>query len=104
MSSLWLALAMATVPDVAGDCANGIRKGLEQRSHNSHEEVLPYPDGSRCVGGIHGGHHAEPAMARHWHGHLHHEVCRIVVKKRAVWRHGHKKVIRYKVKRCWWRW
>ena len=46
----------------------------------------------------------EPAMARHWHGQRHHETCRIVVKKRVIWRHGHKKVIRYKVKRCWGRW
>ncbi|WP_246691297.1 MULTISPECIES: hypothetical protein [unclassified Mesorhizobium] len=46
----------------------------------------------------------EPAMARHWHGHRHYQVCRIVVTKKVVWRHGHKKVIRYKVKRCWWRW
>ncbi|CAN7554065.1 hypothetical protein LJR234_004114 [Mesorhizobium amorphae] len=46
----------------------------------------------------------EPAQARHWHGHRPHQVCRIVVKKKVVWRHGHKKVIRYKVKRCWLRW
>ncbi|ESY72698.1 hypothetical protein NKH57_22220 [Mesorhizobium sp. M1050] len=46
----------------------------------------------------------EPAMARHWSGHRQHEVCRIVVKKKIVWRHGHKRVIRYKVKRCWARW
>ncbi|MER8834500.1 hypothetical protein NKJ72_12580 [Mesorhizobium sp. M0045] len=46
----------------------------------------------------------EPAQARHWHGHRHHQVCRIVVKKKVVWRHGHRKVIRYKVRRCGWGW
>jgi len=45
----------------------------------------------------------EPAMARHWHGHGR-EVCRVVVKKRVVWRHGHRRVVVYKVRRCWWRW
>lgn len=45
----------------------------------------------------------EPAMARHWQGHQR-EVCRVVVKKKVVWQHGQKRVIRYKVKRCWWRW
>ncbi|PDQ19121.1 hypothetical protein CN311_21195 [Mesorhizobium sanjuanii] len=42
----------------------------------------------------------EPAQARHWHGHYHNQVCRTVVKKKVVWRHGHRKVIRYKVRRC----
>ena len=35
--------------------AGYLMKGLEQRSPNSHEEVLPYPDWSRGVGGIDGG-------------------------------------------------
>jgi Spy/CpxP family protein refolding chaperone len=43
----------------------------------------------------------EPAMARHWHSHK--QVCRVVVKKRVVWRHGHRHVVRYKVRHCWWR-
>ncbi|MBZ9659435.1 hypothetical protein LB523_10290 [Mesorhizobium sp. ESP-6-4] len=43
----------------------------------------------------------EPAMARHWSGHR--QICRVVVTKRVVWRHGHRHVIRYKIKRCWWR-
>jgi len=30
----------------------------------------------------------EPAMARHWHGHK--QVCRVIVKKRVVWRHSHR--------------
>ena len=42
-----------------------------------------------------------PAEARHWHGHRHHHACRIVIKKKVVWRHGHKHVVRYKVRRCW---
>ncbi|RUW19910.1 hypothetical protein [Mesorhizobium sp. M1E.F.Ca.ET.041.01.1.1] len=42
-----------------------------------------------------------PAMARHWHSHT--QVCRVVVKKRVVWRHGHRHVVRYKVRHCWWR-
>ncbi|MCZ8545256.1 hypothetical protein OOJ09_13775 [Mesorhizobium qingshengii] len=46
----------------------------------------------------------EPAEARHWQGHRHHHVCRVVVKKRVIWRHGHRHVIRYKVRRCWGRW
>ena len=41
---------------------------------------------------------SEPAMARHWHGHK--QVCRIIVTKRVVWRHGHRKVIVHKVRRC----
>ncbi|MBZ9703700.1 MULTISPECIES: hypothetical protein [unclassified Mesorhizobium] len=45
----------------------------------------------------------EPAMARHWQGHRPHQVCRIVVKKRVVWRHGNRHVIRQKVRRCHWR-
>jgi hypothetical protein len=40
----------------------------------------------------------EPAMARHWQGHK--QVCRVIVKKRVVWRHGHRKVIVTKVRRC----
>ncbi|PZV40359.1 hypothetical protein B5V02_01700 [Mesorhizobium kowhaii] len=40
----------------------------------------------------------EPAMARHWHGH--HQVCRIIVTKRVVWRHGHRRVIVHRVRRC----
>lgn len=43
----------------------------------------------------------EPAMARHWHGHK--QICRVVVKKRVVWRYGHRHVVRYKTKHCWWR-
>ncbi|ESW84732.1 hypothetical protein X773_08775 [Mesorhizobium sp. LSJC285A00] len=43
----------------------------------------------------------EPAMAKHWQGHKHRQTCHVVVKKKVIWRHGHKKVIRYKVKRCW---
>ncbi|TIT04343.1 MAG: hypothetical protein E5W87_01300 [Mesorhizobium sp.] len=48
----------------------------------------------------------EPAQARYWHGHGHGhgQICRIVVKKKVVWRHGHRKVIRYKVRRCHSRW
>ncbi len=46
----------------------------------------------------------EPAEARHWQGHRHHQGCRVVVKKKVVWRHGHRHVIRYKVRRCWARW
>jgi len=42
-----------------------------------------------------------PAEARHWQGHRHHQNCRVVVKKKVVWRHGHKHVVRYKVRRCW---
>jgi hypothetical protein len=42
----------------------------------------------------------EPAMARHWSGHK--QVCRIVVKKRVVWRHHRRVVIRYKIRRCHW--
>ncbi|AEH89234.1 hypothetical protein NKI77_12270 [Mesorhizobium opportunistum] len=40
----------------------------------------------------------EPAMARHWHGHK--QVCRVIVKKRVVWRHGHRRVIVQRVRRC----
>ncbi|WP_027057186.1 hypothetical protein [Mesorhizobium loti] len=40
----------------------------------------------------------EPAMAKHWSGHK--QVCRVMVKKRVVWRHGHRKVIVTKVRRC----
>ncbi|MET2827173.1 hypothetical protein [Mesorhizobium shangrilense] len=40
----------------------------------------------------------EPAMARHWHGHK--PVCRIIVKKRVVWRHGHRRVIVERVRHC----
>ncbi|MES0022486.1 MULTISPECIES: hypothetical protein [unclassified Mesorhizobium] len=43
----------------------------------------------------------EPAMAKHWQGHKHRQTCHVVVKKKVIWRHGHKKVIRYKVMRCW---
>ncbi|RWC27783.1 MAG: hypothetical protein EOS55_16165 [Mesorhizobium sp.] len=46
----------------------------------------------------------EPAEARHWQGYRHHQVCRIVVKKRVVWRHGHRHVVRYKVRHCRGRW
>ncbi|MBZ9771143.1 hypothetical protein [Mesorhizobium sp. CO1-1-8] len=46
----------------------------------------------------------EPAEARHWQGHRHHQACRIVIKKKVIWRHGHKKVVRYKIKRCGGRW
>jgi hypothetical protein len=42
----------------------------------------------------------EPAMARHWQGHGHKQVCRIVLKKRVVWRHGHRKVIIHRERRC----
>ena len=37
----------------------------------------------------------------HWN--RHHQVCRIVWKKRVVWRHHHQHVIRYRVRQCWWR-
>lgn len=40
----------------------------------------------------------EPAMAKHWSGHK--KVCRVIVKKRVVWRHGHRKVIIERVRRC----
>jgi len=65
--------ALHAVLDVAASCtpeasgrmrlpwpqpAGYLMKGLEQRSPNSHEEVLPYPDRGRCVGGIDGGHDA----------------------------------------------
>ncbi|CDX39542.1 hypothetical protein MPLA_30105 [Mesorhizobium sp. ORS 3359] len=38
--------------------AQQMMKGLEQRSANSHEEILPYPDRSRRPGRVDGGHDA----------------------------------------------
>ena len=50
----------------------------------------------------------EPAVARHLHDqpshHVrHHKVCRVIWKKRIVWRHHRPHVVRYKVRRCWYR-
>ncbi|RWE80251.1 MAG: hypothetical protein EOS63_13760 [Mesorhizobium sp.] len=76
-------------------------KGLEQRSANSHEEILPTLTGAAVLAGTMAVMTPEPAMARHWHGHK--QICRVVVKKRVIWRHGHRHVVRYKTKHCWWR-
>jgi hypothetical protein len=46
----------------------------------------------------------EPAEARHWQGYRHHPNCRVIIKKRVVWRHGHRHVVRTKVRRCFGRW
>jgi hypothetical protein len=60
---------------MAGDCANGIRTGLELEEPNQHEEVLPYPGrrGSACRfhGGCAGTRNGK-ALAWTWTGLPHH--------------------------------
>jgi len=47
----------------------------------------------------------ETALAAGWSKHHPHRVCRVVVRKKVVWRNHHRHVVRYKVRRCHWtRW
>jgi hypothetical protein len=36
------------------------------------------------------------------HGRYHHRVCRLVKVRKVVWRHHHRHVVYYKVRRCHW--
>ena len=54
---------------------------------------------------------SEPAMAspsqhryqHNFHKHPHRKVCRTVVRKKVVWRHHRRHVVRYKTRICNWR-
>ena len=44
---------------------------------------------------------AEAASWR-YHNRHHERVCRVVVRKKVVWRHHHRVVVRYNVRKCHW--
>ncbi|HEY4192972.1 MAG TPA: hypothetical protein VGM46_10040 [Mesorhizobium sp.] len=44
----------------------------------------------------------QTAEAAGWHHNRPHQVCRVVVKKRVVWRNHRRHVERYRVRQCNW--
>jgi hypothetical protein len=42
------------------------------------------------------------SFGMHRHYRHHHRVCRIVKVRKVVWRHHHRHVVRYNVRRCRW--